>query len=79
MYIHNYTYIYTRTYIKRMCARIRVWLAGVRAKTPIPSPLTLTSLVLPPGSVSSIYACSKVQRILEAVKPDKEPWRSPAC
>ena len=22
MYIHNYTYIYTRTYIKRMCVRI---------------------------------------------------------
>ena len=25
------------------------------------------------------HACSKVQRKLEAVKPDKEPWRFPAC
>ena len=25
------------------------------------------------------HACSKVQCKLEAVKPDKEPWRTPAC
>ena len=25
------------------------------------------------------HACSELQRNLEAVKPDKEPWRSPAC
>ena len=24
------------------------------------------------------HACSELQRKLEAVKPDKEPWRSPA-
>ena len=24
------------------------------------------------------HACSEIQRQLEAVKPDKEPWRSPA-
>ena len=105
MYIHNYTYIYTHTNIKRMwssflcrlllvvsslfgavrlhhcaySARVYTRVAGRRTSEETDSFSVDTDVSSTASWLCLFYACSKVQRKFEAVKPDKEPWRSPAC